>query len=141
MLEQFLAELGNALLEFVDGTHCTILDPRKHSDDPRALRAKARSLVARFEKLGRDRGTIMVAIPATEAGIAAAASLQCEDGIGVNLTSVSGVMHAAACAQAGAAAVTIPVATVCFCFFFVYAPKFHIACVCAPCANHPPFAC
>jgi len=57
-----LAELGNALLEFVDGTHCTILDPREHSDDPCVLLAKARSLVARFEKLGRDRRTIMVAV-------------------------------------------------------------------------------
>lgn len=112
VLEQFLAELGNALLEFVDGTHCTILDPREHSDDPCVLLAKARSLIARFERLGRDRDTIMVAIPATEAGIAAAASLQCEDGINVNLTSVSGVMHAAACAQAGAAAVTMSIAAV-----------------------------
>lgn len=76
------------------------------------LLAKARSLIARFERLGRDRDTIMVAIPATEAGIAAAASLQCEDGINVNLTSVSGVMHAAACAQAGAAAVTMSIAAV-----------------------------
>ena len=62
-----MAELGNALLEFVDGTHCTILDPRKHSDDdddddPCVLQAKTRSLVARFEKLGRDRRTIMVAV-------------------------------------------------------------------------------
>ncbi|KAH9164396.1 hypothetical protein EDB89DRAFT_2017532 [Lactarius sanguifluus] len=112
VLEQFLAELGNALLEFVDGTHCTILDPREHSADPCVLLAKARSLIARFERLGRDRDTIMVAIPATEAGIAAAASLQCEDGINVNLTSVSGVMHAAACAQAGAAAVTMSIAAI-----------------------------
>ncbi|KAI9452044.1 hypothetical protein BJY52DRAFT_1294837 [Lactarius psammicola] len=112
VLEQFLAELGSALLEFVDGMHCTVLDPREHSDDPFVLLAKARSLVARFEKLGRDRCTIIVSVPATEAGIAAAASLQCEDGINVNLTSVSGVMHAAACALTGAAAVTIPVAAI-----------------------------
>ncbi|KAH9046640.1 hypothetical protein EDB84DRAFT_1465825 [Lactarius hengduanensis] len=112
VLEQFLAELGNAVLEFVDGTHCTILDPREHSDDPCVLLAKARSLIARFERLGRGRDTIMVAIPATEAGIAAAASLQCEDRINVNLTSVSGVMHAAACAQAGAAAVTVSIAAI-----------------------------
>ncbi|KAI9438074.1 hypothetical protein H4582DRAFT_233318 [Lactarius indigo] len=110
VLEQFLAELGSALLEFVDGTHCTVLDPREHSGDHYVLLAKARSLIARFEKLGRDRSTIMVAIPATEAGIAAAASLQREDGINVNLTSVSGVVHAAACAQAGAAAVTMSIA-------------------------------
>ncbi len=54
---------------------------------------------------------------ATEAGIEAAASLQREDGINVNLTSVSGVMHAAACARAGAVAVTLPIAKVCLSFF------------------------
>jgi hypothetical protein len=57
---------------------------------------------------------------ATEAAIEAAASLQREDGINVNLTSVSGVMHAAACARAGAVAVTLPIAKVCLSFFFTF---------------------
>ncbi|KAI0251520.1 hypothetical protein BJV78DRAFT_424457 [Lactifluus subvellereus] len=109
-LEQFLAELGNAIMDFIDGPHCTIVDPRQHGD-PQALQAKARSLVARFEKLGRDRGKVLVAISATETGIDAATCLQREDGINVNLTSVSGVTHATACAQAGAAAVTLPIAS------------------------------
>ncbi|KAH9983377.1 hypothetical protein BJV74DRAFT_886819 [Russula compacta] len=104
-----LAELGDAQMNFVEGAHCTIVDPRM-ADDSHAIRAKARSLVARFEKLGRSRDMLMVAIPATEAGIDAAARLQREDGINVNLTSVSGVVHATACAQAGAVAVTLPIA-------------------------------
>ncbi|KAI9507114.1 hypothetical protein F5148DRAFT_159889 [Russula earlei] len=108
-LQQFLAELGDALMNFVDGPHCTAVDPRDN-DDPRTIRKKARSLVARFEKLGRSRDMLMVAIPATESGIEATASLQREDGINVNLTSVSGVVHATACAQAGAVAVTLPIA-------------------------------
>ena len=58
-------------------------------------------------------------IPATEAGIDAAAALQREDGINVNLTFVSGVMHAAACAQAGAVAVTLSIEKVCVLFFFI----------------------
>ena len=58
-------------------------------------------------------------IPATEAGIDAAAALQREDGINVNLTFVSGVMHAAACAQAGAVAVTLSIEKVCLSFFFI----------------------
>jgi transaldolase len=61
-----------------------------------------------------NRNTIQ--IPATDAGIDAAARLQREDGINVNLTFVSGVMHAAACVQAGPVAVTLPIAKVCFFF-------------------------
>jgi len=53
-------------------------------------------------------------IPATESGIEAAARLQREDGINVNLTFVSGVIHATACAQSGAVAVTLPIAKVSF---------------------------
>jgi len=95
-------------MNLVEGPHCVTIDPRIDGD-PHALRAKARSLVARFEKLGRSRDTLMVGIPATEAGIDAAAALQREDGINVNLTFVSGVVHAAACAQAGAVAVTLSI--------------------------------
>jgi transaldolase len=59
-------------------------------------------------------------IPATEAGIDAAAVLQREDGINVNLAFVSGVMHAATCAQAGAVAVTLSIEKVCLSFFFSF---------------------
>lgn len=47
-------------MNFVDGPHCTIVDAR--DDDPDALCNKARSLVARFEKLGRSRDMLMVAV-------------------------------------------------------------------------------
>jgi hypothetical protein len=57
-------------------------------------------------------------IPATESGIEAAARLKREDGINVNLTFVSGVIHATACAQSGAVAVTLPIAKVSFFFLF-----------------------
>src|SRR5579863_3690874 len=142
-------------MNLVEGPHCTIVDPRLDGD-ARTIRAKARSLVTRFEKLGRSRDTLMVAvsflctrvtrpkhhltsrprarkntncetkkknenqIPATEAGIEATARLRREDGINVNLTFVSGVMHAAACAQAGAAVVTLPIAKVCLFVFFLF---------------------
>jgi len=58
-------------------------------------------------------------IPATEAGIDAAAKLRREDGINVVLTSVSGLVHATACAQAGAVAVTLPIAKVSLFYFFI----------------------
>ena len=48
-------------MNFVDGPHCTILDAR-NDGDPDALCNKARSLVARFEKLGRSRDMLMVAV-------------------------------------------------------------------------------
>jgi hypothetical protein len=56
-----LVELGDALMNLVEGPHCTIVDPRIDSD-AHALRTKARSLVTRFEKLGRSRDTLMVAV-------------------------------------------------------------------------------
>ena len=48
-------------MNFVDGPHCTVLDARDDGD-PDALCNKARSLVARFEKLGRSRDMLMVAV-------------------------------------------------------------------------------
>jgi hypothetical protein len=61
MSHRQLAELGNALMDFIDGPHCTIIDPRREGN-PQSLRAKACSLVARFEKLGRDRDSVSVAV-------------------------------------------------------------------------------
>ena len=48
-------------MNFVKGPHCTIVDPR-NDGDPDAIRTKARSLVARFEKLGRSKDMLMVAV-------------------------------------------------------------------------------
>jgi hypothetical protein len=48
-------------MNFVEGPHCTIVDAR-NDGDPDALCNKARSLVARFEKLGRSRDMLMVAV-------------------------------------------------------------------------------
>lgn len=48
-------------MNFVDGPHCTIVDAC-NDGDPDALCNKARSLVARFEKLGRSRDMLMVAV-------------------------------------------------------------------------------
>jgi len=56
-----LAELGDALMNLVEGPHCTMIDPRLDGD-ARAIRTKARSLVTRFEKLGRRRDALMVAV-------------------------------------------------------------------------------
>ncbi|KAI0061067.1 aldolase [Artomyces pyxidatus] len=96
-------------MDFVDGPHITFVDPRLNTDEA-AMVAQARSLVARFEKLGRDRHALIVTIPATAEGIAAAKRLRAEDNINVNASCVAGVVQAAACAEAGAACVTLPIA-------------------------------
>jgi hypothetical protein len=48
-------------MNLVEGPHCTMIDPRLDGD-ARAIRKKARSLVTRFEKLGRSRDALMVAV-------------------------------------------------------------------------------
>lgn len=60
-----LVELGDALMNLVEGPHTTMIDTRIDGD-PHALRAKARSLVTRFEKLGRSRDTLMVGVSRTK---------------------------------------------------------------------------
>jgi len=48
-------------MNFVEGPHCTVVDPRIAAN-PHALREKARSLISRFEKLGRSRDMLIVAV-------------------------------------------------------------------------------
>ncbi|KAA1474621.1 hypothetical protein DENSPDRAFT_873505 [Dentipellis sp. KUC8613] len=101
VFQQFLAELGNALMEFVDGNHVTFVDYRLYND--------ATEMQSKFERLGRNKCSIVVSIPATAQGIEAAARLG-RGGIKVNLDLVTNVAHAALCAEAGAYSITVPVA-------------------------------
>ncbi|KAG5637661.1 hypothetical protein H0H81_003682 [Sphagnurus paluster] len=119
-----LFELGNSILCRVDGPHFTFVDPRKHNDIGAMVRA-ARRLVSLFEEKGVQRAKVVVSvslhvpglipeivlqrIPATIEGLRAAQDLEREHGIHTNLYFVSGLLHAAACAEAGATTITIPV--------------------------------
>ncbi|KAI0827323.1 aldolase [Trametes gibbosa] len=102
----YLVELGVAILEQVEGPHYTFIDPRLH-DNTGAMIKQALRLVRLFTKKGHRRERIIVTIPATEAGVQAAKTLEGEHRVQTNLTLVSGLEHAAVCAEAAATCVTL----------------------------------
>ncbi|TFY82534.1 hypothetical protein EWM64_g1479, partial [Hericium alpestre] len=113
VFQQFQAELGNALTDFVAGPHITFVDPREHWN-VESMRQHANGLVSRLEKLGRHKRNIIVS-PARrldtgdQPGPRGARLLQREDGVKVNMALVSHVVQAAYCADAGAFSITVPV--------------------------------
>ncbi|KAI0634331.1 aldolase [Trametes polyzona] len=113
----YLVELGVLLLDRVDGPHYTFVDPRNH-DNAAAIVKEALRLSRRFAHKGYGRERIVVTsqpseaeeedqIPATEAGVQAAQILEGKYGVQTNLTLVSGLAHAAACAEAGVTCITM----------------------------------
>ncbi|KAI0672238.1 aldolase [Trametes maxima] len=105
-LRFYLVELGASMLDRVDGPHYTFVDPRLH-DDPRAMVKHALRLLRLFAEKGYGRERIVVTIPATEAGVQAAKTLESKHHVQTNLSLVSGLAHAAACAEAGATCLTL----------------------------------
>ena len=111
--------------------HFTFLDPR-NSNNSRALVRQAQELAKLFEAEGYGKGCIVFSvsaadgvsdclnhsrasqIPATEEGAQAARKLEKKYNLKTNLLFVSGLAHAAICAQAGASFVTFPYKTVSF---------------------------
>ncbi|KAK7042518.1 putative transaldolase [Favolaschia claudopus] len=106
-LERFLLELGIAFYERNGGPHLTFIDPRKN-DDTADMVNSAKRLVNSFCGRGLSKEKIVISIPATEDGVAAAKELETA-GIHTNLMFVANVLHAAFCASAGATAVSIAV--------------------------------
>ncbi|RPD61580.1 aldolase [Lentinus tigrinus ALCF2SS1-6] len=100
-MEHYLVALGVELMEDVAGPHFTFVDPRNH-DDARAMVKQALRLMRLFAKHGYRRDRIIISIPATEAGVEAARKLERTYFIRTNLLYVSGLTHAAICAEAGA---------------------------------------
>ncbi|KAG6820073.1 hypothetical protein H0H93_005601 [Arthromyces matolae] len=94
----------------VDGPHFTFVDPRKHDNTDSIVR-NAQRIISLFQEKEVSKGKIV--IPATAEGIQAAQILQSEHKINTNLYLVSGLLHAAACAEAGATTITVPVGRVC----------------------------
>ncbi|KAF5373441.1 hypothetical protein D9615_009498 [Tricholomella constricta] len=107
-LERFMFELGNVIMNRVDGPHFTFIDPRKHNDAASIVRT-AQRMVSLFEDKDVCRAKVVISIPATMEGLRAAQVLESEHGIHTNLYLVSGLLHAAACGEAGATTITIPV--------------------------------
>ena len=98
-LDKLAVFFGLEILKIVPGRVSTEVDARL-SFDTTATLAKARSLIARYEKNGIDRNRILIKIAATWEGIRAAEELE-KEGIHCNLTLLFSFPQAVACAEAG----------------------------------------
>ncbi|KAL4072238.1 hypothetical protein J3A83DRAFT_2999583 [Scleroderma citrinum] len=107
-MDQFLVELGLALLDLCPGPVVVFIDPRLHAS-AHAMVNKARHLIALFDKANIRRWRLLVTLPATEEGMRAAAVLTHEHSIQTNLSLVLCLSQASACIEAGAKMVTMSV--------------------------------
>ena len=98
-LDKLAIFFGLEILKIVPGRVSTEVDARL-SFNTKATLAKARSLIARYEKNGIDRDRILIKIAATWEGIRAAEELE-KEGIHCNLTLLFSFPQAVACAAAG----------------------------------------
>ena len=98
-LDKLAIFLGLEILKIVPGRVSTEVDARL-SFNTEATLAKARALIARYEKNGIDRDRILIKIAATWEGIRAAEELE-KEGIHCNLTLLFSFPQAVACAEAG----------------------------------------
>ena len=98
-LDKLAVFFGLEILKIVPGRVSTEVDARL-SFDTTATLAKARSLIARYEKNGIERERILIKIAATWEGIRAAEELE-KEGIHCNLTLLFSFPQAVACADAG----------------------------------------
>ena len=98
-LDKLAVFFGLEILKIVPGRVSTEVDARL-SFDTTATLAKARSLIARYEKNGIERERILIKIAATWEGIRAAEELE-KEGIHCNLTLLFSFPQAVACAEAG----------------------------------------
>ena len=98
-LDKLAIFFGLEILKIVPGRVSTEVDARL-SFNTEATLAKARALIARYEKNGIDRDRILIKIAATWEGIRAAEELE-KEGIHCNLTLLFSFPQAVACAEAG----------------------------------------
>ena len=98
-VDRLAVEFGMRILEIVPGRVSTEVDARL-SYDQKASEAKARELIAMYEKASLKRDRILIKLAATWEGIKAAENLE-KDGIHCNLTLIFGFHQAVACAEAG----------------------------------------
>jgi transaldolase len=99
ILDRILILFGLEILHIVPGRVSTEVDARL-SFDTTATVAKARELIAAYEKEGFSRERILIKIASTWEGIKAAEILEKED-IRCNLTLLFSFAQAIACAEAG----------------------------------------
>ncbi|KAJ7337495.1 hypothetical protein DFH08DRAFT_254879 [Mycena albidolilacea] len=112
-MERFVVELGMAIYERSGGPQLTFVDSRKN-DDAAAMVRSAKRLVRLFRTRGMNQEKIVISIPATEDGVAAARELEVA-GIHTNLILIASIVHAAVCARAGVTAISIAVGPLLLC--------------------------
>ena len=99
VMDRLLVLFGGEILKIVPGRVSTEVDARLSFDTAGTL-AKARHLIAMYEKGGTPRERILIKIASTWEGIKAAEVLQ-KEGINCNLTLLFSLAQAIACAEAG----------------------------------------
>lgn len=97
-VDRLAVEFGMEILKVVPGRVSTEVDARL-SYDTEASVAKARDLIAMYEKVGIGRERILIKLASTWEGIRAAEILE-REGIHCNLTLLFGFHQAVACAEA-----------------------------------------
>jgi transaldolase len=98
VIDGLLVLFGTEILKIVPGRVSTEVDARL-SFDTVATIAKARDIIARYEKAGVGRERVLIKIASTWEGIKAAEQLE-KDGIRCNLTLLFSFAQAVACAEA-----------------------------------------
>ena len=98
-MDRLAVNFGREILKVVPGRVSTEVDARLSFDTAGTV-AKARELIALYERAGIDRKRILIKVSSTWEGIRAAAELEREQ-IHCNLTLLFSFAQAVACAEAG----------------------------------------
>jgi transaldolase len=99
VIDRLLVVFGLEILKIVPGRVSSEVDARLSFDTQGTL-AKAREIIALYEKAGIDRKRVLIKIASTWEGIKAAEQLE-KEGIHCNLTLLFSFAQAVACAEAG----------------------------------------
>ena len=99
IIDRLLVLFGQEILKIVPGRVSTEVDARLSFDTAGTV-AKAREIIALYEKAGISRARILIKIASTWEGIKAAEELE-KEGIHCNLTLLFSFAQAVACAEAG----------------------------------------
>jgi len=97
-IDQLLVLFGQEILKIVPGRVSTEVDARLSFDTAGTI-AKAREIIALYEKAGISRNRILIKIASTWEGIKAAEALE-KEGVHCNLTLLFSFAQAVACAEA-----------------------------------------
>ncbi|KAF9484296.1 hypothetical protein BDN70DRAFT_989746 [Pholiota conissans] len=107
VIDQLFFELASAIGDRIAGP-CVVLISYKEHDDMSSIVETAQRMHRTFATHGVPRESVIVSIPATEAGILAARVLEGE-GMITCLHFVTSLVHAQACVEAGVSAISVSV--------------------------------